>query len=272
MLLMRGLLACRLLVGSLLACSLLVGCAPSSSSGNAPRSQGMPRTEIVVFAAASLTDALTALADSFEADHPGYRLTLNVAGTSTLARQIDSGAKADLFFSANEEWMTFLKEQDRVAPPVRTPLTNRLVVVGRRDGPRLSTPRDLAALARIALADPAHVPAGLYAKEGLQCAGLWTDVRPHLIPALDVRAALLTVENGAAQAAIVYASDALVSSRVRVLFEWPPSCQPSIRYAAAVLTQAPHPEAARLLLDYIAHPDRATLWTRFGFTPTTDPA
>lgn len=231
------------------------------------RPEGPAREEIVVFAAASLTDALEALADSFETTFPQYRVVLNVAATSLLARQIEQGAPADVFFSANLAWMQQLDEQGRLAGPVRQPLGNHLVVVGRPETPVLPSVEALAGVARIALADPEHVPAGLYAREGLECAGLWDQVLPRIVPTLDVRAALLSVRNGAADVAVVYASDVQADSRVDVLLRWPAVCQPEIRYAAARLRDAANPEGAERLLAYATEAARTAIWQHYGFLP-----
>lgn len=225
------------------------------------------RRDVVVFAAASLTDALGAVIDSFEVAHPGYRVLLNVAGTPLLARQVAGGAPADLFFSASPEWMDDLAARGRVVAPVREPLGNRLVVVGAEGQEELPTPAALARVDRLALADPSQVPAGQYARQALECLGLWADVAPRVIPLLDVRAALLAVQQRAASAGIVYASDVRVASGVEVLFELPAPCQPDVRYAVARLRDGPEPEGAAALWCYLLDPARAATWARFGFEP-----
>lgn len=238
---------------------LWVGCAGE------PRPE--TREEILVFAAASLTDALEALADSFEIAHPRYRVVVNVAATSLLARQIEQGAPADVFFSANLAWMERLQEQGRVDGAVRQLLGNRLVVVGPSERTPWSSLEPLTAQERIAVADPEHVPAGIYARQGLACAGLWEKVQPRVVPTLDVRAALLSVRNGAADVAVVYASDVRADPNVRVLLTWPAACQPAIRYAAARLRGATNLEGATRLLDFATDSTRRALWEHFGFLP-----
>ena len=241
--------------------SLGVGCAGE------PRSEESSREEILVFAAASLTDALETLADSFETAHPQYRVVLNVAATSLLARQIEQGAPADVFFSANLAWMQRLEQQGRIEGTARQPLGNRLVVVGRAERAPWSSLEPLLTLPRIALADPDHVPAGIYARQGLECAGLWEEVLPRLVPTLDVRAALLSVRHGATDVALVYASDVQADPNVRVLLTWPSACQPEIRYAVARLRGAANPEGADRLLAFVTDSARTALWERFGFLP-----
>ncbi len=250
----------RLVLSILLLC-LATGCVGQSHS------EEQARQEIAVFAAASLTDALEAIADSFETTYPHYRVVLNVAATSLLARQIEQGAPADVFFSANLAWMQQLEDQGRIAEPVLHPLSNQLVVIGRPEKPVLPSLNALADAGRIALADPEHVPAGLYAREGLGCAGLWEEVLPRVVPTLDVRAALLSVRNGAADVAVVYASDVQADANVRVLLQWPAACAPEIRYAAARLRDAANAEGAERFLAHATDPARTAVWERYGFWP-----
>lgn len=249
---MRQALLALLLVG-------VTGCEPAPGSGPA----------LTVYAAASLTDALQALADSFETAHPGVDVVVNVAATSLLARQIEQGATADVFFSANREWMAYLEARHRIAGPVFTPLGNRLVVVAPEgaDGP--DSPVALTGVRRLALADPESVPAGLYARQALECLGLWEDVRPRVVPTLDVRAALLSVRHHTAEAAVVYASDARAVDGVQVRFGWPERCRPDVRYAAARLAAARAPDLADAFLRYAVSPARRAFWTRFGFAFVT---
>ncbi|MDX1546097.1 MAG: molybdate ABC transporter substrate-binding protein [Rhodothermales bacterium] len=233
--------------------------------GGCAREDAAPRRTVTVFAAASLTDALGAVADSFETAQPAYRVVLNVAATSLLARQIEQGAPADVFFSANPAWMRRVEAAGRVAPPVLEPLANRLVVAAPAGAPPLDGLAALAQQERIALADPDHVPAGLYAREGLVCAELWEAVRPRIVPTLDVRAALLAVRSGAAGLAVVYASDVAADPSVQVVLRWPEACHPEIRYAVARLRDAPAPEGASAFVAFATDPARAALWSRYGF-------
>lgn len=241
---------------------LVLAVAGWAAACNEPEQETRP---ITVFAASSLTDALEALADSFETAHPAFDVVLNVAATSLLARQIDQGAPADVFFAAHPDWTEYLEERGRIEGTVAEPLGNRLVVVGPAGSPPMERPERLLEVGRLALADPEHVPAGRYAREALACLGLWDEVQPSVVPTLDVRAALLTVRNGAAGAGIVYASDVEATSGVQVVLTWPERCQPDIRYAVARLRGAPSPEGAALFLAFAVDPARAALWERFGF-------
>ena len=225
------------------------------------------QARITVLAATSLTDAVEALADSFEITHPGYQVVLSVASTSLLARQIEYGAPADVFFSANVAWMDHLEAQGGLAAPARELFGNHLVVVGRSGMSTLSSIHDLAGAQRIAVADPGHVPAGVYAREGLECANLWKALERRLVPTLDVRAALVSVQTGAADIAIVYASDVRMAPAMRVLLPWPSDCAPDIRYTVAPLRGGPNPHGAERLVAFATDPARWGMWERYGFAP-----
>ena len=223
--------------------------------------------EIVVFSAASLTDAVEVLADDFEHRFPQYRVVVAAGATSLMARQIEQGAPADVFFSANLAWMEHLGRQGRIAYPVHRPMGNTLVVAGPLENTTMVSLEALRGVERIAIADPDHVPAGIYAREGLECALLWDSLEERMIPMLDVRAALLSVSMGAADVAIVYASDVRVAPSLRVLFIWPDDCAPDILYTFARLKDAPNRAGAELLLAFATDTLRAHLWNRFGFAP-----
>lgn len=154
-----------------------------------------PKVELQVFAAASLTDALTEIGRAYERES-GTRVVFNFAGSNVLARQIESGAPADLFLSADERTMNRVKVIERASV-----LSNRLVLVGA------ISPQELLGK-KVALGDPASVPAGIYARDYLTRVGLWEQIAPHVIPTENVRAALAAVKSGNADAAIVYATDA----------------------------------------------------------------
>lgn len=236
---------------------LLMGCAESS--------RDTPRTTLTVFAAASLTDVLEAMIESFEAAQPATEVQLNVAGTSLLARQIDQGAPADVFFSANPSWMQWLADRGHVRQEQLVPVTNDLVVVGSGAPAPLQSPADLLQARRLAVADPEHVPAGIYAREALECAGIWEQVHPRLVPTLDVRAALFSVRTGAADLAIVYSTDAHVDANVQVVMRWPTACQPEVHYAVATLRRSPHPAEAVQFLRFVVAPAQQPIWEQFGF-------
>ncbi len=226
--------------------ALLAGCRRSPSA-----------PALTVYAAASLTDVMEAFADTFQVA-TGVPVTVNVAGSSLLARQIERGAAADLFVSAHPDWTDYLHAAERILPPEELPVANRLVQVRRRAAGR-------SASDRIALADPDHAPAGMYAREALLCEGTWAALAPRLAPTLDARAAVAAVEAGAAGAAIAYASDAAMAPELRAEEVISEACRPRIRYAAAVVRESARRQDARRFLALLRDPAAARLWRRFGF-------
>lgn len=225
---------------------------------------GPSRPALRVFAAASLTDLFEALVDSFQAKHPGISMSLHVASTATLARQIEQGAAADVFVSASSEWLDHLRSLDLLLGESSYPATNRLVVTGRGDV-ELDELADLRRFDNIALADPHSVPAGIYAREGLQCAGLWEALEAQIVATIDVRAAVASLRTGAADAAIVYASDLVVDPSLRVLLAWPAECHPAIRYGIAVVARTRDPALSRAFVSFVSAGERASLWRAYGF-------
>ena len=228
-----------------------------------------------VFAAASLTDAVRALSEAWRArSNPAPRLSF--AASSTLARQIEQGAPADLFMSADEPWMDYLQQRDLIAPGTRSsPLGNSLVLVAPADRARpvdLSRGTDLAALlgpsGRIATGDPAHVPVGRYAQAALEWMGQWQALAPRLARADNVRSALLLVERGEAPYGIVYGTDAAASRAVRVVGTFPAGSHPPVTYPFALTRRAADDPRARGLLAFLAGPEAEPAWTRFGFAIT----
>jgi molybdate transport system substrate-binding protein len=206
--------------------------------------------ELSVFAAASLTDALREIGASYERE-TGEKVVFNFGASSTLARQINEGAPADLFLSADEAKMDLVSVDERASV-----LSNTLVIVG--DGIR--SPRDLLGK-RIALAEPSSVPAGIYAKEYLTSLGLWTAIAPNVVPAENVRAALAAVDSGNVDAAIVYKTDA----RNRFALEVPREQGPRISYPFAILKNAEHPDGARRFLTYLRSKPALDVFRKHGF-------
>ena len=224
------------------------------------------KKNVYIFAAASLSDVLPAVIDAVSDSLPQADVRYNFAGSSVLARQILAGSPADVFISASPQWVQLLIDKKRITPEQVTPLlSNRLAVVVRAGNG--SVPQRLEDLLRpdmrfIALGDPAHVPAGIYARQALQKAGLWHALRDRIVSGQDVRAALSFVEAGEADAAIVYATDARISPRVRLAFVLPDSLQPEIVYTLAVLREDP---VVRRLAAALRSPRAAEVYQRFGF-------
>src|SRR5262245_2275980 len=196
--------------------------------------------EIQVYAAASLTDALTEIGQQYQ-KQTGDQLFFNFAASSILARQIEEDAPADIFFSADEAKMNSLAKKKLIVPETRKSLlSNTLVIVVPEDSKlKLSSAKDLVNVkGYIAIAEPKTVPAGIYAKEYLNKIGIWSKVIDHLVPTENVRAALLAVELGNADAGIVYKTDAEISKKTKVVFEVPAQEGPKISYPVAVVSES----------------------------------
>jgi molybdate transport system substrate-binding protein len=239
----------------------------------APGAASSPQAgDVLVSAAASLTDALTAVAADFECE-TGVHVTPNFGSSSGLARQIVNGAPVDVFLSADEAQMDVLAQAGFVERGTRVDLLhNQLVVVMGQGSRLLASPRDLAAasIRRVALADPAAVPAGVYARRYLESIGLWSTIGPKVVPMLDVRAALAAVDSGNVDAAFVYKTDASIARRSTVVFTVPLAGGPRIVYPAAMIKGARHGDAARRLLAYLRGDAAKRVFERYGFVVGTD--
>ncbi len=231
---------------------------------------GARAADITVFAAASLSDALTEIAKTYE-PASGDKLRFNFGASSTLALQIREAAPADVFLSADEAKMDDLARAGLIVPETRRPLLSNVlvVVVNAEGGAAVSAPADLAkpAVARIALAEPETVPAGIYAKAYLARVGLWEKIEYKIVPTENVRACLAAVASGDADAGFVYRTDALVSRRVKIAYEVAPGEGPEISYPVAVMKAARNPEAARRFAAYLASDEARRVFIRYGFSP-----
>ncbi len=243
--------------------------------------------DLTVFAAASAGESLNAIAKAYEKLHGGH-VVISTAASSTLARQIEHGAPADLFLSADEGWMDYLAAKQAIKPESRRDLLgNSLVLVapaGSSTAVTVAAGFDIAGAftGRFALGDPTSVPAGIYARQALEQLGWWTALTPRLAPAADVRAALRLVELGEAGLGAVYNSDAIGAlyssdqtgpAKIRVVATIPAALHAPIRYPLA-LTATARPGAAELLA-YIAGTEAATVFSARGFTvlyPVVAPA
>jgi molybdate transport system substrate-binding protein len=235
-----------------------------------PRAQ--PRDALLIFAAASLTEAMQDVGALWEASGEP-RPRFNFAASSTLARQIDQGASAHVFASADQPWMDWAQSRGLIAAETRrTVLGNRLVLIAPADKvPQLAIApgMELAALlgpkGRLATGDPASVPSGIYARTALTRLGIWASIEPRLARAESVRAALLLVERGEAPLGIVYATDAAVARGVAVAAVFPADLTGPIAYPFAA-TRAGDTPAARRFLAFLSTPAAQDAFARRGFT------
>jgi len=226
--------------------------------------------DVVVFAATSLKEALDAQANHFQRS-TGHKVVVSYAASNALAKQIESGAPADLFVSADVNWMDYAEQRKLLAPGTRVELLRNVLVLiapaassaTLRIGPQFGL---AAALGneRLAMANPDSVPAGKYGRSALESLGVWKDVDRRIARADNVRGALALVSRGEAPFGIVYRTDAIADKGVRTVDAFPPGSHPAIVYPAAV-TAASRSAAARPLLDYLASPAARALWERHGF-------
>jgi molybdate transport system substrate-binding protein len=225
-----------------------------------------------VYAAASLSDALREVAQAWETSGGG-KVSFNFAASNDLARQIESGAPAQVFVSANREQVERLEKAGRVQAGTAFPLLGNALVVIVPAGSKvqkLTGARDLLQFDRLALADPAGVPAGVYTKEWLEREKLWPQLSARVVPTLDVRAALAAVASGNLPAGIVYATDATSSSNVRIAYRVPPEAAPEVRYFAAPVAQKKGNPAAARFLTFLKGPKARAIFVRSGFTPVQE--
>ena len=225
---------------------------------------------LTVFAAASLTDSLKSVANAYKAK-TGTTVTLSFGASSTLARQIDQGAQADIFLSADTDWMDFLQKNGRIIQETRRDLLgNTLVLIAASDAkptPKIAPHFDLAGALgdkHLALADPASVPAGKYAKAALTALGVWESVAPKVVAAENVRVALEYVARGEAPYGIVYATDAKVAPSVRVAGTFPQDSYPVIVYPMALTKDAA--PGAKDFLAFLGGPQARAIFEKAGFT------
>lgn len=221
--------------------------------------------EVTVFAAASLSEAVSEVARGFESES-GHKVVLSFGASNALARQIRAGAPADLFFSADAAQVDGLVAANLIRPEDRVDVLSNLlvVVVPASGGGSVVSAADLTRVERLAVADPDAVPAGVYARRWLESIGLWASVRPRIVPLLDVRAALAAVASGNAEAGIVYRTDAATSPRVKVAFEVPSGQGPSIVYPLTRLARA-RSSAAASAFRYFASKTAREIYRRHGF-------
>ena len=229
------------------------------------------REEILVFAAASLTDVLERLSEQFNAKED-VEVHFSLGGSTGLAQQIVRHAPADAFVSAGRLPMDMLEEEGRLAQDTRVDLlTNELVLVGRVGVSEEAPITSLSALVnsdvRLAIADPDLAPAGWYAREALKDLGLWSRLEPRLVPALNVRFALGYLEAGIVEVAIVYRTDLAISTDVEVLAAIPKDSHPTIVYPAAVMEGSRHGEAAVKFLAYLSTEEARGTFLEYGFIP-----
>jgi molybdate transport system substrate-binding protein len=256
-------------------CMGLTFCALLTAFPLAPAySQSAQDRPLLVFAAASLSDALDAVLETSD-----VAVRVSYAASSTLARQIERGAPADLYIAANVDWMDYLAAKGTLRAGSRRDLLGNAIVLiapkaadGGQGPAMMGADFPLVAMldgGRLALGDPDHVPAGIYARQALTTFGLWPAVAPHVARATNVRAALALVARGEAPLGIVYKSDALADPSVTIRAHLPAGSHAPIRYPMAVTDFSDAPARASRLADYLAGPRAAKIFAEYGFAPLT---
>ena len=229
---------------------------------------GARADEILVSAAASLTDVLKEIASGYQAKSK-HTVKFNFGPSNGLARQIEEGAPADIFFSADLPQMDTLDKNGRLEPGTRRNLlSNRLVIIVPADSKlAVSSPKDLLKgdVKKIALAEPSSVPVGVYTSKYLTDEGLWDQVKPKVVPVQDVRATLAAVESGNVEAGFVYKTDAAVSKKVKIVYEVPIDKGPKITYPVAIVKESKRKDADRDFLNYVQSAAAKDAFRKYGF-------
>jgi molybdate transport system substrate-binding protein len=226
--------------------------------------------DIYCFAASSLTDALTEAGRRFETQS-GSRVRFNFGASSMLARQIESGAPADLFFSADEQKMDQLQSRNLILTGTRKSILSNTLVIVTSLNLNLGSARELVQRAgRIAVADYNSVPAGIYAREHFSKLGIWELMKARVVPVQNARAALSAVESGNVDFAIVFKTDAQISKRVNLAYEIPRKEGPDIHYPIAVLKHSKKLALAKTFYNFLISPAGLEIFRKHGFLTRTE--
>ncbi|HKM68977.1 MAG TPA: molybdate ABC transporter substrate-binding protein [Stellaceae bacterium] len=250
----------------LLACAFLILLGGAWSTAASAQD-----AKLVIFAAASLKDALDEVNTAYQREK-GQETATSYAASSTLAKQIEAAAPADVFISADLDWMDYLAKRNLIKPETRANLLgNRLVLIAPINstvrlsiGPNFPIAQALGS-GRLAIADPNGVPAGKYGKAALEALGVWSSVADKLAPAENVRATLLLVSRGEAPLGIVYQTDAVVDKGVKILGSFPENTHPPIIYPIAGVASSTNPGGAGYIA-YLESPAARPIFEKQGFT------
>ena len=228
--------------------------------------------DLTLFAAASTTNAITEVVKIYKVRGLG-NIKTSFASSSTLAKQIANGAPADIFLSANEKWMDYLENSGTIKKESRFDLLGNhiaLIVPSQSSVQSIDITQGLDILSllgkdgRLAIGDPAHVPAGIYGKQALEALGFWNRISSRIAPMKDVRSALVMVERSETPLGLVYTTDAAVSKKVRVAGVFPSDCHPSIVYPIAIVSGGKY-DAGVSFLDFLKTPDAREVFIKYGF-------
>ncbi|ELX8380266.1 molybdate ABC transporter substrate-binding protein [Providencia vermicola] len=236
-------------------------------------SHSVAAEKITVFAAASLTNAMNEISEQFQKESK-IEVVSSYASSSTLARQIEQGAPANLFISADQQWMDYAIDKQLMVENTRyTLLGNELVLIAPKDSKiekvdinKQTDWKKLLDGGRLAVGDPDHVPVGIYAKEALNYLGAWDTVNPMLARTNNVRSGMALVERDEAPLGIVYGSDAVASQKVKVVGIFPSDSHKPVEYPMAIVKDQDN-KATRDFYEYLKTPAASEVFKRYGFTP-----
>jgi molybdate transport system substrate-binding protein len=256
------------LTGLLLVAIIMGGC--SSTASTTPTSTTpAPSVELNVSAASSLTDVLKAIDDAYTKANPNVKISANFAASGTLQKQIEQGAPADIFISAGAKQMDALQKENLTVNGTRVNLLkNKVVLVVPADSKLgITSFNDLTkpTVGKVAIGDPASVPAGDYGTQALQALNIYDQVKSYLVLCADVRTVLSYVEQGNVDAGIVYATDAAITDQVKIVAEAPDAINAKIIYPAAVISGSKNVDAANAYLAFLLSDTAKAIFTKFGF-------
>ena len=252
---------------------LMAGCggeqASAPASGKAPAKDAQP-VELHVAAAASLTDVMKELADTYEKDHPGVKLVFNFGSSGALQQAIENGGETDLFYSAAQKQMNALQDSGNLVEGTRKDLLENevVLVVPKEGGKDIKSFEDLTRsdIQHVALGEPKGVPVGQYTEEVLKKLGILDQVKAKAVYGSDVRQVLSWTETGDADCGVVYATDAAVSDKVKVAAKAPAGSHKPVIYPAAVIKGTKHPDEAKDFLAFTSSDAAKKTFEKYGFT------
>lgn len=260
----------------LLALALLSGCkstpAPSTNANKEPEVVKAPiqETELLISAAASMTDVLTEITEVYKNVDPSTKLTFTFGGSGALQTQIEEGAPVDIFMSAAQKQMTALEEGEHIISETKkTLLVNKVVLITPIDSTLAITSfEDLTTddVKKIGLGDPASVPVGQYSEEVFTSLNILDQVNVKSVYGSDVRTVLTWVENGEVDCGVVYATDASSTDKVKVITEAPEGSHKEVTYPVAVIKDSKNVDTAKAFLDYLSTEEAAKIFVKYGFT------
>ena len=249
----------------LMTAMMLMGCG-----GNGDKAQeNASQKEVYIVAAASMTDAVKEIGANYEKQHPDVKLMYNFGSSGALQSQIEQGAPADVFISAAQKQMNALEEENLIDKATRKDLLeNKVVLIVPKNSTLVLD--DFAAAAtdkvsKIALGEPKSVPVGQYSEEIFTNLNVWADIKAKAVYASDVRQVLSWVEMGEVDCGVVYATDAAISDKVKVLLEAPAGTHKPVVYPAAMVSSSKNPEIAKDFLAYLSQDEQKAILAKYGF-------